>query len=93
MARRPRGRRGRPGGRIEEDPEERPADTRELLAALDSCADAARWSPEDARRWWLEHAELAAGSAGGAGAMGPPSAAGDATPTVGIELEGSDPLR
>jgi len=54
---------------LRKDPAERYPGAAELRAALLGCADAGRWRPEDARRWWEEHGEgLRAAGAAEAGA-------------------------
>lgn len=37
---------------LEKDPDKRPADAESLLDRLNACADAGRWSQQDARGWW-----------------------------------------
>ena len=44
---------------LEKDPSKRPQSALELQQALESCADAGTWSPDDARRWWAAHGESA----------------------------------
>ncbi len=39
---------------LEKAPADRPRDAAELLTRLDACDDIAPWTPDDARRWWLE---------------------------------------
>ncbi len=39
---------------LEKDPDARPADARTLRSALLKCAEANRWSEDDARAWWDE---------------------------------------
>jgi len=41
---------------LEKDLEARYANARELRLALDACADAGRWTEEDAERWWVANA-------------------------------------
>jgi serine/threonine-protein kinase len=40
---------------LEKKPESRYASARELRSALDACADAGRWTEEEAERWWVAH--------------------------------------
>ncbi|KAA5543764.1 serine/threonine protein kinase [Roseiconus nitratireducens] len=40
---------------LEKKPESRYSDVTQLRDALANCADAGRWTPEDARQWWLQH--------------------------------------
>ena len=40
---------------LEKDRGARPRDARALAAALAACADADRWTEEDATRWWSTH--------------------------------------
>ena len=40
---------------LAKDPAARPGTARELRAALAACADAGRWSEDEARAWWTEH--------------------------------------
>jgi serine/threonine-protein kinase len=41
---------------LEKDPAERPGSAAVLLAAMERCADAGRWTRQDAERWWETHA-------------------------------------
>jgi eukaryotic-like serine/threonine-protein kinase len=41
---------------LEKAPANRPRDATALLARLDACDDIPAWTPDDARRWWLERA-------------------------------------
>jgi serine/threonine-protein kinase len=42
---------------LEKRPEARYASARELRLALEACADAERWTEEDAEHWWRSHQE------------------------------------
>jgi len=39
---------------LEKAPADRPRDAAALLALLEACTDLEPWTPDDARRWWLE---------------------------------------
>jgi predicted Ser/Thr protein kinase len=39
---------------LEKSPDKRPNDALALLERLDACNDIGPWTPDDARRWWLE---------------------------------------
>ncbi|MEI9952333.1 MAG: serine/threonine-protein kinase [Pseudomonadota bacterium] len=39
---------------LEKAPSNRPRDATVLLALLDACDDLGPWTPDDARRWWLD---------------------------------------
>jgi serine/threonine-protein kinase len=49
---------------LEKDPAARYAGAAALRAALLACADAGRWTPEDARRWWEENGDRLREAAG-----------------------------
>jgi serine/threonine protein kinase len=42
---------------LEKDPELRPRSSRQLADMLGACAAAGEWTEEQARAWWVEHAE------------------------------------
>jgi hypothetical protein len=54
-------------------PEDRPASAEALGQALAACADAERWTQDDARRWWEARADLKGGRADRGAGHGPES--------------------
>jgi hypothetical protein len=87
---------------LEKNPGARFQDAQSLANALDSCADAAGWSPEQAALWWQAHepaASIQESMAAGSSelstrlAVAPSSLRSDEAPTLGassIELNVAD---
>jgi serine/threonine-protein kinase len=50
---------------LRKDPARRPAGARDLRRRLEACADFGRWTEEEARAWWEEHAAAIAPATAG----------------------------
>lgn len=42
---------------LRKDPDERPTSAREMIARLQRCQDAGRWTQASACAWWSEHGD------------------------------------